>query len=235
MSHPLRIALWNTEWASLRSKRGHVIRELIIAEAPDLVCLTEAAPDLVPDGGHLLTPSDEPRYRGCKNGEKVLLWSRWPWSRSKITLPGAAGGRFVEGRTGPQGDLRVTGVCIPWHDSRTRYGEVRRKRWDDHLEYIDALQEHEARAADGPSVLLGDYNQRAPRRRQPHRVFERLNRFLQGRALITAGWEDPTDALIDHVALSGGLTGSVTRIWPKVHDGLRLSDHVGVLAEVALP
>lgn len=164
MTQPRRIALWNTEWASLRSKRGRVIRELIIAEAPDLVCLTEATPDLVPDGGHLLTPGDEPRHRGCRDGEKALLWSQRPWSRTQTTLPGTAGGRFVEGRTGPRGDIRVTGVCIPWHDSRTRYGEVRRK--------------------------------------------QRLNGALEGRALITAEWEDPAAALIDHV---------------------------GVLAEVALP
>lgn len=234
MGPTVRVVLWNTEWASLRSRRGVAIRAEIESVDPDLVCLTEAAPDVAPAGGHLLTPGDAPRVRGCKDGEKVLLWSRWPWSEVERVLPGVVGGRFVHGRTGPGAGLAVTGVCIPWQDSRVRWSTVKRRKWEDHLEFIHGLEAREATPPDASAILLGDFNQRLPRWWQPVHVFERLSRFLGDRTVPTAGWEAPREALIDHVALSGGLSGRVERIWPKKFDGLRVSDHVGVMVEVTL-
>ena len=189
---------------------------------------------MLPAGGYVLQPGDEAPYRRKDGGQKVLLWSKWPWTESVCVLPRGTTGRFVEGVTGPVADgYRVTGVCIPWHDSHVRTGGADRERWEDHLTYIAALDDRKPIGADDlPEILLGDYNQRLPRNWQPSRVHDALQAVVGHYNVITEGWEEPKEAFIDHIALRGGLVGRVTRVWPKEVGGLRLSDHVGIAAEI---
>jgi len=226
------VVVWNTEWASPKSRsgRGEIIRREILSVDPDIVCLTEAVPALLPDGGYTLEPEDPAPYTRGDGGQKVLLWSRWPWEHSVGTLPSGTTGRFVEGVTGPEGSpIRFTGVCIPWHESQVRTGNKNRERWEDHLAYIHALGPREiAGPSDIPEVMLGDYNQRIPRYWQRTDVFEALMDYLEGWDVITSGWEKPVDGLIDHVALRGGVDGTLEHIWPTHLDEVRLSDHVGL-------
>ena len=213
-----------------------MIRREITGADPDLVCLTEAVPDMLPEGGYPLVPGDEAPYLRDDGGQKVLLWSRWPWTESACTLPGGGTGRFAEGVTAAgDGAVRVVGVCIPWHDSHVRTGRADRERWEDHLAYIAALAARERVGADDlPEILLGDYNQRLPRYWQPQHVRDALQGVVDQHDVITAGWDDPKNALIDHIALKGSIGGHVTRVWPKELDGLRLSDHVGIAADIEL-
>ena len=208
-----------------------------MASDPDLVCLTEAMPDMLPPGGHALQPTDPPPYPRKDDGQKVLLWSKWPWLDSTGVLPGGTTGRFVEGITGPLGGpIRVVGVCIPWHDSHVRTGNADRSRWEDHLAYIGALgRRRHVRTEDLPEILIGDYNQRLPRHGQPVHVHDALCAVLSAHEVITSGWDDPKKAFIDHIALRGNLAGRTTRIWPKEMNGLKLSDHVGIAAEIEPP
>ena len=232
----MRIALWNTEWAKPHTPRGTIIRNLILDADPDLICLTEAVPGMLPDGGHWIGPGDEAPYPRKDDGLKALLWSRWPWDDVANVLPDGTTGRFVEGTTGPEGALvRVTGVCIPWHDSHVHTGRKDRERWEDHVTYVRALRHHHGQIPPNkPRIVLGDYNQFLPNSWVPQSVYEELDAYLRGHDLqvITEGHKDPK--LIDHVAVSRGVSGRIDRIWPKEWKGTRLSDHVGILIEVNL-
>jgi endonuclease/exonuclease/phosphatase family metal-dependent hydrolase len=234
----LTVLVWNTEWASpnSRSGRGEIIRREILAVDPDIICLMEAVPELLPDHGHVIQPTDPAPYPRSDGGQKVLLWSRWPWEHAVGELPGGTTGRFVEGVTGPAGSpVRFTGVCIPWHDSHVHSGRKDRARWEDHLAYIRALGERTiAGPANLPEVVLGDYNQRLPRYWQPEPVFEALMAHLDGWQVPTAGWETPADALIDHLAVRGGASAQLEQVWPTHLDGVRLSDHVGLKLTLAV-
>jgi len=50
-----------------------VIRQEISDFDPDLVCLTEAGPEMLPTGGYALNPGDEAPYPRNDDGQKVLL------------------------------------------------------------------------------------------------------------------------------------------------------------------
>ncbi len=230
----MRLVLWNTEWAKPGTLRGDIIRREILASQADVICLTEAVPETLPEHGYALLPGDAPPYPRKDNGQKVLLWSRWPWSDVNDGMPGAPSGRFVEGTTGPaERRVRVTGVCVPWRDSHVRTGRRDRRPWEDHLAYLSALRERvRSRPEDLPEILLGDFNQRIPRLHQPLFVYEALAGVVEGYELVTAGWSDPQDAMIDHVAVRGGVTGKALRTWSKRAEGVRLSDHAGILLQV---
>jgi endonuclease/exonuclease/phosphatase family metal-dependent hydrolase len=235
----LRVVVWNTEWASpeSRSGRGHIIRREILSVDPDIVCLTEAVPALLPDHGHVIEPADPAPYTRGDGGQKVLLWSRWPWQHVTGELPKGTTGRFVEGVTGPPDtSIRFTGVCIPWHDSQVRTGRKNRERWEDHIDFIHALGPRSiAGPTDIPEVMLGDYNQRIPKGWQPIRAFEALMEHLEGWDVPTAGEREPGGALIDHMALRGGLAGELEHIWPTHLEDTRLSDHVGLKLRLTAP
>ena len=81
-------------------------------------------------------------------------------------------GRFISGITQTSvGEVAVVGICIPWFGSRSeaRRGEERRRRWEDHEEYLAGLTEVLDRVDAKRLIVMGDFNQaigqgsRAPR------------------------------------------------------------------------
>ena len=232
----MKIVLWNTEWAKPHTPRGQIIRREILAADADLICLTEAVPGMLPEGGYMIQPGDAAPYPRKDDGQKVLLWSRTPWAETLDELPNGTTGRFVEGTTSIDGaPIRVTGVCIPWHDSHVHSGNKNRARWEDHVAFIEALQVLHAASVTPPHhIVLGDYNQPFPRFWVPAVVSQQLTDYLTAQQLhlVTSGWDAKEDALIDHVGIRGFESGKVVRIWPKEMDGVRLSDHVGVAVTV---
>ena len=104
----------------------------------------------------------------------------------------------------------------------------------DHLTYLEGLHETLSKTQ-GPFMVLGDFNQRVPRRWQPRYVFEALMNSLGDTCQVATGGEvDGVDGLlIDHLAHSPELTANpiqgINRVDP---DGTRLSDHHGVQLDV---
>ena len=253
-SFPTRIVIWNAERKSARGPVGSRIPAFLARHQPDIVLLTEGEVGLMPPGGHTITarPLPEPYLRPPER--RVLAWSREPWTDIEdyaelesarpddpaFALPG----RIVTGiTTTPLGPIRVHAICIPWHFSRVRWSEIKRRPWEDHLAFLDAFAPIlRSTPADTPAIVGGDFNQRVPRTAgYPHHPAERLvETFCPPWSIVTAGATAPTDPgatshapLIDHLAVNGCLAvASVEGFGRHDTDGRRLSDHTGCVVQL---
>lgn len=233
----MRFLNWNTEWAKPESRRGTRVTECLANHQPDVACLTEAYPEILPEVGNTITSSDESGYENEGGRRKVILWSRdfWSevWQAEETDLPG---GRFVSGVTA---GYRVVGLCIPWSMAHVTTGRRDRKPWEDHLAYLEALVPILAgfRSRPEPLIVTGDWNQRIPRTRQPEAVYEPLIKALSGLDVVTAGiLPEVGEPLIDHIALSSKLSShSVESIPKRDQSGGPLSDHTGLTIKVERP
>ncbi|MEQ8667771.1 MAG: hypothetical protein RIC12_01280 [Pirellulales bacterium] len=84
-------------------------------------------------------------------------------------------------------------------------------------------------------VVVGDFNQRILRKGSPLNVHQRLTDTFRGWNIVTTGLVPGIDAqVIDHVALSDGLCADeVIGFSQQSEDGVRLSDHDGIVMQVA--
>ena len=167
-----------------------------------------------------------------------MLWSAQPWTHSdSIGDPSLPSGRFIAGRTTTSiGPLYVVGVCIPWRDAHVRSGRRDRLPWEDHLAYLRGLQ-GVLSELDGPTIVLGDFNQRVPRRYQPEAVHSALLECLGERVSIASeGPLPPNGALaIDHIAHTYEFSPLAVRTLSNVDPaGRQVSDHFGIAARLAL-
>ena len=236
MYKPLKCLTWNLEWAESKSVRGKRIQRVIEKENPDVICLTEACIQIVPKEGYLISSQPDYGYPNSGDRRKVILWSKYPWESVDDTgnknLPG---GRFISGITA---GIRFTGICIPWKDAHVRTGLKNKKPWKDHLAYLIALDLilKMYREQKEKVCVLGDYNQRIPRKRVPEEVYKKLiSVFEPGFHILTRGIPDEEGKLvIDHISISKNLEGKFTGIIPKTLDGKKLTDHTGTKAEIFL-
>ena len=165
---------------------------------------------------------------------KVLLWSREPWERidefgSELMPPG----RFVSGVTQTSlGEVTVIGVCIPWADSRVRGTEVKRKKWEDHRQYLDGLSEVLVRTPPERLIVVGDFNQRMQQgKTAPADVRMALQAAIVSRMnIVTSGLGYRGRRSIDHVALSSDLSAEYLGVISSFDGERKLSDHFGVAA-----
>jgi hypothetical protein len=227
------VGLWNVQWASRNNKKGSFFAPLLRDIDCDVLCITEGSADVLPERGHTIGCGADCGYGVEGSRRKVLLWSRNPWldvdEVGSVSLPP---GRFVAGTTDTAlGLVRFVGVCIPWRDAHVSSGQRNRLPWQDHLTYCRHLPEALAPSAIGGTALLGDFNQRIPRFRQPVHVYEALVNSLGSRfELATAGeilgFPAPT---IDHLAATGSLRAAqVTYLNPVDEFGKAMSDHFGL-------
>lgn len=226
----MRCLTWNLEWARPATDRGTLISQAVSGRSPDVVCYTETIRGLVPQGHRIEADAD---YGYPHNGSrrKVILWSTTPWEEADIVGdPLLPPGRFA---SGVAGGIRYVGVCIPWKDAHVTSGRRDRQPWEDHLRYCEGLGKVLCRYAEMPHpvCILGDFNQRIPKSRQPAEVAEALAAALPSD--FTIATEGLTDAdghqLIDHIGVSAGLNATEIEVIPRFSsDGIRLSDHVGV-------
>jgi endonuclease/exonuclease/phosphatase family metal-dependent hydrolase len=226
------VATWNTEWRRVASADAQLLRERLLALSPDIICLTEAYAELFDGEGYFIDSEPDYGYPIVPGRRKVVLWSREPWHEvDSVGRAGMPSGRFVAGRTStPAGELRVAGVCIPWREAHVRSGRRDRANWDDHLEYLAGL-ETLARGWSGPTIVLGDFNQRIPRATAPAHIYAALESALLGRYQVaTSGPLPPLGRpAIDHVVHSGDFEAQdVTALSNLADDGHRISDHFGV-------
>lgn len=230
----MRCVIWNTAWAVPHKERGQLLRELIQNRSPDVICLTEAKARLLPDVDHLIESDPDYGYPIREGRRKVLLWSTLPWDEVSIHDDlGFPSGRIVSGVTG---GIRFVGVCIPWSAAHVSSGRRDRKTWEDHLLYLDALKELlREMLSQGPLVVVGDFNQRIPKARQPVYAYEKLNEVLSlGLDVHTAGPLGPADDhLIDHIATTQDLRVKNLEVLDrKTTEGMNLSDHYGIYGEI---
>ena len=121
----MKVLNWNTQAdrLSVRAPRFERSRQLVARHDADVICLTEAFPESMPEGGETVTSGlSEWKRHEDRGARKVVLWSRFGWTDVDRTgsesLPE---GRFVRATTTFTGtDLTVVGMCIPYRDYRTR-------------------------------------------------------------------------------------------------------------------
>ena len=232
----LRIGTWNTQWTTPRTVRGRLVRDLLADADCDILCVTESTADILPDGGHTIDAGPD---WGCtvKDGEedrrKVILWSRRPWSRIfPIDTKRPLGGRFVAATTATEaGPVDVVGVCIPWRNAHVATCQKDRKLWEEHLLWLEAFETKTYRNPTKTTVVLGDFNQRIPRRGQNKKAYAALRQAFVEYTITTAGWLGAAKGLaIDHIAHTKNLLrmGDIG-IWRGQSEfGRHLSDHFGV-------
>lgn len=233
MNERLSIGLWNVEWAFRASARGSFFVRQLSELLSHVICITEGYADILPDGGHVIASEADYGYPIKPGRRKVVLWSRNPWRDvDSLGSPMLPPGRFVAGTTDtPCGQVRFVGVCIPWRGAHVGSGQRNRQPWGDHLTYLQQLSPLLPSDRFVPTVLLGDFNQRIPRARQPEHVFSALNAVLSPSfRLATAGpIAGAPDLSIDHLAVSGNLEPVQTDfLSPHDTNGVRMSDHFGL-------
>ena len=73
----LKISCWNSDWATLSSKRGEFFIDKFDS---DIICLTKGFEILLPQDGYIISLNEDYGYT-IKNGRrKVILWSKNKWT-----------------------------------------------------------------------------------------------------------------------------------------------------------
>lgn len=237
MTETVRIGVWNCEWPGPRSRKRKRIVEKLADLKADVLCVTEGDRELLPRHGSTIDSEPDYGYPIVAGRRKVLLWSRHDWIIvDQFGSPAMPGGRFVSAVTEtPAGAVTVMGVCMPWHMAHVISGRRDRKPWEDHLAYLHGLEDVLLQHQGQPLVVIGDFNQTIPRSWQPKKVSEALTAVLSGLVEIaTAGHNPDLDKqLIDHLAHSRELKPLSVKAFRRFDDGLKLSDHNGVVVELA--
>ena len=168
-----------------------------------------------------------------------MIWSSEPWEQvddaGHHSMPP---GRFVSGVTQTSlGHVTVVGVCIPWSRSRSeaRRGSERRDPWEDHAQYLAGPADVLGRAPTERLIVMGDFNQIVgPGSRAPLELRSaRQQTFPPGMRIATSDLAFEGRRSIDHVALSDDLAVESLDVITNMHDGSRLSDHFGIVAELS--
>ncbi len=235
----LRVATWNVEWATPRSRRTPEILRRLLCPAPEVICLTETDDELLAGAGHTVRSQRDYGYPVREHRRKVMLWSNEPWERiDDVGIASMPPGRFVSGVTRTSlGPVTVIGVCIPWFGSRTeaRRGPERKRRWEDHRRYLTGLAQILGRGAPERLIVMGDFNQVVgPANRAPDEVRAALDQAFPANVTIaTSSLAFQDHNSIDHIALSKDLTLERVGVISNRQEARELSDHFGVVADLS--
>ena len=240
----MRVGTWNVEYGAGEPKNRARLK-LLSDQAADIWVLTETNDALD------LSPSHRPvrslqRPNGPPGARWVTIWSRWPFlERVGVADPERAAAALIDT---PQGPLVVYGTVLPWHSDRGRHPSgVVVKNWS---EFYRVLEEQSQewlelrRRLPGVGLCVaGDLNMSLG---GPHYYGTTLGRERLRAALELSGlhcatsWDRVPEGLvrhpmIDHVLLDRE-TADRCRVvagWEgRSPDGVRLSDHSGVVVEV---
>ncbi|MCE2466123.1 MAG: endonuclease/exonuclease/phosphatase family protein [Dehalococcoidia bacterium] len=235
----LRVVNWNVEWATASSRRSPEILRRIGQHAPEVLCLTETHLRLLPQDGHIICSQPDYGYPIKDGRRKIVLWSREPWEQvDDLGTDALPPGRFVSGVTQTSlGAVRVVGVCIPWFGSRTeaRRNLERKMRWEDHGQYLAGLTKVLKGAAPNRLMVMGDFNQIVgPGCRAPSKLQLALQQaFPPGMRIVTSELAFQGRRSIDHIVLSDDFAVETLDVISNLHDGRRLSDHFGIVADLS--
>ena len=230
----ITVGTWNAEWATPTTKTGPRIASIIEQIEPDIFVLTEGCADLLPKSGYVIDGGINWGYeRLDERNRKVLIWSKNHWHNiDQLGSHELPPGRFISGTTQTVlGEMKIIGVCIPWQSAHTTSGLKNRQVWQDHEVFLTHLAPLIA-PKDSPLIVAGDFNQRIPKGRQPHRIYEQLIETFKNLSVSTAQINEPP--LIDHIAHSRHLrVDRVSIISDKDQHGT-LSDHRGAVIRFTL-
>lgn len=236
----MKIGTWNVEYAAGEARNVLRLQRLARADA-DVWVLTETHGrlDLGPLGySAISTPASR---RG--GGRWVTIWTRFPVLE---VVPTADADRTTAAVVDAPGrPLLVYGTVLPWHTDKGPTGTA--KNWSEHHRVIPEQGEEWVRLRDAyPSaalVVAGDLNTTVGCSRY---YGTKLGRQLLDAALVGAGLACVTcetnrpvelvaNPFIDHVCVSRelGETARVIDAWEGTVDRVRLSDHSGVVVELA--
>jgi endonuclease/exonuclease/phosphatase family metal-dependent hydrolase len=233
------IVNWNFERRPPHSRQAATLMDRVVAQRPDVVCLTEAHDGSTASiGGYEIADRGATWSNNRRDGERlVLLWSPNPWRG--VEAAGNADtktGGYISGVTDtPAGAMRVIGICAP-HHAASQVGAEKARQWTEQVAFWNGLAKLIA-ARDGsiPTVLLGDFNQYVPRiwgSKAAHAaMLAALNDLLVATAGPITGIEEPT---IDHIAYTPDLAPQEVLGLSRFDDeGRALSDHFGVVVRFA--
>ena len=237
---PLRVVNWNVEWATPTSRRTAEILSRIDRHVPEIVCLTETHDGLLSQHGHTIYSQPDYGYTVKEGRRKVMLWSREPWNQvDDMGTDSMPPGRFVSGVTQTSvGEVAVIGICIPWFGSRTeaRRKVERRMPWEDHEQYLGGLTDVLERAEVKRRIVMGDFNQiiGPGSRARPELRLALRKAFSPSMQIATSGLAFQGRRSIDHIALSTDWAVSSLGVISNIHEGRKLSDHFGVVADLSV-
>lgn len=242
----MRIGTWNVEYAY--EKRLEALRQVLTENHADIWVLTETHDDLAPPKcKHSAHSDSRPKnWPGIREGSRwVSIWSKYPIIE-KITLDGGDRDRTVIAviDLGDSKKMLVYGTVLPWHDDQKELGLP---NWSKHhlviAEQSAEWAELRKQYPDVPLCVAGDYN--------TDMGTGSCYGTKQGIAALRSGLTESAlfcsteperfskkDALefppIDHIALpiSWANSTSIVAAWPA--NKPILSDHSGMIVEVAL-
>ena len=221
----MRILLWNVEWATLKSKRGQEIQRIYREFAPDIACITEGYLQFWENEGNVISSAEDYGYKITKGRRKVLLVSSSEWKNvDSIGNQDFPSGRYCYGETH---GLNIHGVCIPWKDANVRTGQKNKDTWEDHIQYLDSLKSL-IKDKKEKTIVLGDYNQRIPRKWSPENVYTKLLETFEPNFTI----KEMDKQAIDHFAYTHDIDIKNIQIIDNYMGSLKLSDHFGFVIDI---
>ena len=226
------------EWATPRSRRTPEILRRLADLGAEIICLTETDKALLATEGHSITAGPDYGYGLQDTRRKALLWSKSPWEDvDDVGHDAMPPGRFISGVTQTSlGEVTVIGICIPWSGCRTeaRRGPDRKRRWEDHRQYLECLTRVLDQQPTRRLVVMGDFNQIIGTGSRAPRVLQSALReaFPPGMAIVTSDLALSQRKSIDHIAMSEDLATKRVGVISNIHEGGTLSDHFGVYAHL---
>lgn len=235
----MRIVNWNIERHGPSKWQAKSLLDEIARLDPDIVCLTEAwETSAAPLGGFAVSATGAAWSSKSDSERKVLLWSRNEWRDVQPLDALEATGSAITGLTllGST-EIRVVGLCIPYHFANLLGQEPRAKPWSQHARFLEELAPLLLQwRQEGPVIVAGDFNQFMPRIWGPKRSYELLEATFHGYVVVTAGEINGVNArAIDHVAFAGDLAATnVLGLPAESADGRKRSDHFGVVVDFVI-
>ncbi|MEO9969674.1 MAG: endonuclease/exonuclease/phosphatase family protein [Hyphomonadaceae bacterium] len=232
----IRVVNWNIERRGPHTWQAASLISEIADLHPDLVCLTEAHEvSLDALGGHVISHVG---YRSAhkKPSERlVLLWSSAPWQPLVIPESLQYLGGLIGGVTNLDGqEMLCIGLCIPYHMAKLA-SEEKTRPWHHHKTFLKQVAPWlRTQIGERPIIVVGDFNQRIPRKYGSREAYDLLMQALDPFEIITRGELAPLGELtIDHIGLNGGFRAARIEARSRFgHDGRPRSDHFGIFAEV---
>lgn len=243
----MRIGVWNLECVNFRDRNAARL-DFLLERDVDIWVLTETHEEIDLSPTHFHAARSKPRTRSANDMHWVSIWSRFqvietiedPDVRTAIALLDTPAGRMM-----------LFGTVWPWHSDQGEHpGD---KAWTNWARQAPVIAQQGAQwkrlKADWPDSILcvaGDLNMTFGGPNTYHSRDGRLEAALAMEAhdlICATAWERvPRDALdrapIDHILLPYDIAirARVKEVWPghpRAPD--RLSDHSGLIVEIAAP